>query len=147
MPTSNRPLPLINEDSAQYWQSARDHQLQIQRCLACGEPRFYPSLACHTCGHLAAEWFRVTGSGTVYSYTVVRRAGIGNFASRMPYTIALVALDEGPVMMANIMTADLGDVDADDPAAGVSIGAKVRLSYEDVTDDVSLPIFVVEPTS
>lgn len=144
MPELSRPLPLVNEDSAPYWQSARDHQLQIQRCLACGEPRFYPSLACHTCASLDAEWFPIAGRGTVYSYTVVRRAGVGTFASRMPYTIALVALDEGPVMMTNIMTDDLADVDADDPAAGVSIGTRVRLAYDDVTDDVTLPIFVVE---
>lgn len=142
MTTQNRPLPQVNEDSAPYWASARKHALKIQRCSACDRHRFYPTAICHFCGSLDFVWTPIEGTGTVHSYTVVHRAGVGAFAARMPYTVALVTLAEGPVMMANVLTADGQDIDADDPAAEVAIGTRVTVAYEDLTEEVTLPVFV-----
>jgi uncharacterized OB-fold protein len=137
MSAATRPLPLVTEDNAPYWRSARDHAAAMQRCTQCSQFRFYPSNACHHCGSLAAEWVPVSGEGTVYSYTVVHRAGVGAFAARMPFTVVLVTLDEGPTMMANLLD-DAGN----DVSDGVTIGMRVRMAYEDVTDDITLPVFV-----
>lgn len=136
MSTVARPLPRITEDSEPYWRSAREHATRIQRCTSCATHRFYPSRICHRCGGADTEWVPIGGQGTVYSYTVVERAGVGAFAERMPFTIVLVTLDEGPTMMANLL-----DATGDDVVEGVSIGMRVQMSYEDVTDDVTLPVF------
>lgn len=135
--TPARPLPRITEDSAPYWRSTREHATRLQRCGRCAHHRFYPSKACHECGSLEAEWVPISGQGAVYSYTVVHRAGVGAFAARMPFTVVLVTLDEGPTMMANLV-----DEQGRDLVEGIEIGMRVRMSYEDVTDEVTLPVFV-----
>jgi uncharacterized OB-fold protein len=137
MSAATRPLPLVTEDSAPYWHSAREHAARMQRCARCEQFSFYPSMACHHCGSLDREWLPISGGGEVYSYTVVHRAGVGAFAARMPYTLVLVTLDEGPTMMANLLD-DAGN----DVTEGVSIGMRVRMAYETVTDEITLPVFV-----
>jgi uncharacterized OB-fold protein len=140
MSATSRPLPLVTEDSAPYWASTREHATRIQRCTRCGEHTFYPSRACHACGSLDTEWVPVSGAGTVHSYTVVHRAGVGDFAARMPFTVVLVTLDEGPTMMANLLD-DAGN----DVTENVTIGMRVRMAYETVTDEITLPVFVPLP--
>jgi uncharacterized OB-fold protein len=72
----------------------------------------------------------------VYSFTVMQRAPAPEFASRAPYVVALVDLDEGPRMMANIVG---------DDALGVGIGERVRVCFEKRKDGFSIPQFVREP--
>lgn len=136
MSSTARPLPCITEDSEPYWRSAREHATRIQRCGHCATHRFYPSRVCHRCGSADTEWVLIGGRGTVYSHTVVERAGVGAFAERMPFTIVLVTLDEGPTMMANLLDAAGHDV-----VEGVSIGMRVQMSYEDLTEEITLPVF------
>jgi uncharacterized OB-fold protein len=128
-----RPLPRINRDSATYWESARAHELKLQRCNDCGKLRFYPSLSCHYCGSLDAEWTTVNGEGEVYTYSVVYRAPGAPFADLLPLVVAMVTLDEGPTMMSNVVGVDPSEV---------KIGMRVRLTYEDVNDACTLPVFV-----
>lgn len=56
------------------------------------------------------------GQGTVYSYTVIQEAPAG-FENQAPYILALVKLDEGAMV-----TAQLTDVDAE-----VTIGDRVEM--------------------
>jgi uncharacterized OB-fold protein len=57
-----------------------------------------------------------SGRGVVYSYTIVQEAPAG-FEEQAPYVLALVKLDEGP-----IITAQLTDVE--DP---IEIGMRVEM--------------------
>ncbi|SCW99091.1 DUF35 OB-fold domain-containing protein, acyl-CoA-associated [Pseudomonas sp. NFACC52] len=63
--------------------------------------------------------------------TVVHVAPYASVADRVPYVLALVALDEGPVMMSNIV-----DVATDD----VEIGMAVEVTFE-ARDGLQLPQF------
>lgn len=129
-----RPLPRINRDSAAYWQSAKEHNLKLQRCAKCERLRFYPSLSCHYCGSLDFDWTPISGRGEVYTYSVVHRAPGAPFADLIPLIVAMITLEEGPTMMANLI---------DIEQAAVKIGMPVELAYEDVTDDITLPVFRV----
>lgn len=135
MDAIDRPLPTVTPDSAPYWRSASEHALRLQRCDACGTFRFYPAPVCPACGGTGARWEEVGGGGAVYSVTVVHRPAGPAFADRVPMTLALVTLDEGPTMMATVSGAEPG---------GVAIGDRVRLDYEDVTADTTLPVFVLD---
>jgi len=55
------------------------------------------------------------------------------FAPRVPYVVALVELDEGPRMMANILGSD---------ALEVGIGDRVQVAFEDRGDGAMVPQFV-----
>ena len=127
-----RPLPTINRDSDPYWTSAREHALKFQRCSSCGEFRFYPSLACHVCSSLEFEWLPISGKAVVHTFSIVYRGPGSPFADLLPLVVAMVTLDEGPSMMTNIV---------DCPIEDVKIGMPVELTYEDVDDRITLPVF------
>ena len=59
---------------------------------------WYPDGACRFCGASAYAWSRVSGRGTLFSWSVVRRAFIPQLADRVPYVTGLVAFDEDPAV-------------------------------------------------
>lgn len=119
-----------------FWDSLRDHRVRVQRCSACGTYRYHPKERCARCQSRAAQWAPISGHGTVYSYTVVRRAPTPAYEADVPYAIVHVTMEEGFRMAATIRGMD--------PEA-VRIGLPVRLAYDDVTAEWTL--FVFEPAS
>jgi uncharacterized OB-fold protein len=124
--SGNLPAPVVNADSAPYWQGARDNKLLLQRCSDCGTLRFFPRYLCTECGSDDTGWVEATGRGTVHSFTVVHRAAFPEFQERTPYVVALIDLEEGPRMMSNIVGAD---------SLEVEIGDAVTVEFEDRGDD------------
>ena len=116
-----KPLPRPSPLSRPFWEGTKQGVLLLQRCTQCGHFIWTPLLACPRCLSEALEWTKVSGRGTVYSYTVVLRAATPAF--KAPYTVAIVELTEGP----RILT-DLIDVDPQD----VLIGMEVEVAFEDV---------------
>jgi len=91
----------------------RHWRLQKQRyglvgeiCPHCNAKIFPARDVCPECGREAKEPFRFSGKGSVYSYTVMQHAPVG-FERGLPYAIALVKLDEGPTVTAQLT--DIGD--------------------------------------
>jgi uncharacterized OB-fold protein len=120
-------LPRFPEpDSEPFWQATREHRLLYQVRPATGAPVFYPRR--FTVDEL--EWRESAGSGTIYSFTVIRQHGQAYFRGRVPYVVGFIDLDEGFRMLAEIGA---------DPAR-VRIGQRVAVSWED-HEDVSVPIF------
>jgi uncharacterized OB-fold protein len=113
--TDRLPEPIVNADSAPYWDGARHHKLLLQKCRACGTLRFFPRYLCTACGSEATEWTEVSGRGTVHSFTIVHRAAFPEFQANVPYVIALVDLAEGPRMMTNIVGEGALETEIDDP--------------------------------
>ena len=66
------------------------------------------------------ELYTFTGLGEVYSYTTIYDAPAG-FEQYAPYTVALVKLNEGP-----IVTAQLTDVNKDELAIGLPVEMVTR---------------------
>lgn len=124
--------PRLDPDNAEYFAAAADGRLVIQRCTDCGSPRFYPRLLCPDCHSDASEWMQASGKGTVYSYSVVWRAPLPQFAEMVPYAVALVDLDEGVRMFTRI----------DAPHDSIDIGDRVTCRMEKMSDDVGIPVFV-----
>jgi len=120
------PAPVVNADSAPYWEGARDGKLLLQRCSDCGTLRFFPRYLCTECGSDNTGWIEAAGQGTVHSFTVVHRAAFPEFQERTPYVVALIDLKEGPRMMSNIVGAD---------ALDVAIGDAVTVEFETRGDD------------
>jgi uncharacterized protein len=67
----------------------------------------------------------LTGQGVVYSYSTMYNAPKG-FEHQKPYTIALVQLDDGPML-----TAQLTDVEPDEVAIGMRVEMVTRKLRED----------------
>jgi uncharacterized OB-fold protein len=127
-----KPLPDPTPASRPYWEAAREHRLKIQRSKKTGEHIFYPRATSPFGPDDELEWVEVSGKGTVYSYTIARRPTSPAWANEGPYAIAIVELDEGPHLTANII---------DCPVDDVRIGMKVEVAFQDVTPEVTLVQF------
>jgi uncharacterized OB-fold protein len=129
---SSLPKPVANGDSLPYWNGARAQKLLIRKCQDCGELHFMPRLLCPTCWSENLEWVEAKGKGTIHSFTIIRRASSADFASQVPYVVALIDLEEGPRMLTNILGKD---------ALSASIGDSVQVTFEDRGDGAMIPQF------
>ncbi|HJU14835.1 MAG TPA: Zn-ribbon domain-containing OB-fold protein [Stellaceae bacterium] len=119
------PAPQVTPDTRAFWDAAAAGQLMIGKCAACGAVHYYPRAICPFCFSDRTELQRASGEGTVYTYSVMRRAPI-------PYAIAYVTLAEGPVMMTNIVDCDLDRI---------RVGQKVRLVFKPTEGGPPVPMF------
>ena len=71
------------------------------------------------------EHYKFSGRGSIYSFTVVRDAPAG-FEQFVPYPVALIKLEEG-----TIITAQLTDIDLDDIHIGMEVEMVTRKLKED----------------
>jgi uncharacterized OB-fold protein len=89
------PAPLIDADSAGFWEATREGRIALCRCTGCGAWLARPLERCSQCAEPTA-FAAVAGTGSIYSYIVVHHASVPAFAHLVPYVIALVEFDEGP---------------------------------------------------
>ena len=129
-----KPLPVVDAETQPYWDAAQQHKLKIQRCEDCSKYVFYPRALCPHCHGDRLAWTEASGEGTIYTFTIARRPAGPAFKADAPYVVALVELKEGVRMMTNIVTKDV---------SRVKIGQKVRVHFEDVTPEVTLPKFLL----
>lgn len=127
---TSRPLPSPTALSRPFWEAAREHRLKLQRCATCSAFRWTPQALCPECWSDAYEWTQVSGRGTLYSYTIVHRAPTTTFVT--PYIVAVVALEEGPLMLTQLIDCD--------PSA-VSMEMPVEVAFQTADENVSLYCF------
>ena len=125
-------LPRPTDTSAPYWQGCQQGELRLQQCDGCQHFQFYPRIMCSRCQHQSLSWVAASGKGRVASFTVVRR-GVSD-AYPTPYIVALIDLDEGPRMMSHVVGVD---------PESVAVGDDVRVSFEDWSDEITMPVFQV----
>lgn len=104
LPQSRKPLPSPTPETQHYWDGAKVGELRLQRCLepACGGRAYFPPRPfCPGCGSRRVEQFVASGRGRLASYVINHRPAPG-FEDEVPYAIAVVELEEGPRLMANI---------------------------------------------
>ena len=90
-----------------HWRlNSQRYALVGEVCPHCEVKIFPPRDICPDCGHEARETFKFSGRGEVYSFTTVYEAPAG-FEENAPYTVALVKLEEGPMLTAQLT--DLGE--------------------------------------
>lgn len=128
---SARAIPTPTPETAHFWQGAREGALLLQRCRPCARPYFPPRPFCPHCGSRDVEVFRASGRATLYSFTIHHRAMPGFEA---PYAIAVVALEEGPRMMTNI-------VDCPQTPDALVLDMPLEVAFQPVSDNISLPVF------
>jgi len=129
-----KPVPRPTPTEQPFYDACAAGKLVLQRCQSCGHVLFYPRTHCDTCQSDQLVWKDASGTGTVASYTVVRRGVSADFET--PYVIALIDLDEGPRMMSQIVGADLD---------GLTVGLSVKVDFAAWSEDITLPLFRLYP--
>jgi len=127
-----KPLPRPNSDTAPFWEACRRHELRFQKCSSCGHVRWPASILCPMCYSQEAEWILSSGKGTVYTFVVYHHAYHPAFKPELPYVTAVVALEEGPRFLTNIMGC---------PPEAVHCDMPVEVAWEDLEEGFSLPKF------
>ncbi len=94
-------------------------------CPHCEVKIFPPRDICPDCGREARTEYQFSGRGEVYSFTTVHDAPAGHEAYA-PYTVAVVRLEEGPRVTAQLT--DLGD-------QPVEIGMPVEMVTRKIGED------------
>ena len=151
-PLQYRGMTLVVPDNdsewAEYFASARRHQLVVRACRECGLMRYPPTHACPWCASLTWTWREVSGRGTIHSYEVVAQAIQPGFKDATPYVVVLVELDEQrgqPTpdealrMIGNLVRPN----GAMEEAGRAAINARVRVLFQDLADHLALPQFTL----
>ena len=117
-----KPLPQPTSITKPFWDGTKEHVLRLQKCLSCGQPFYYARNVCPHCLSDQLEWFNASGKGKVYSFTVAHRPTFPAFAADVPMVIAIIELEEGPMISSTLV-----DVEP----ASVKVGMPVQIVYED----------------
>ncbi len=96
------------------------YRLVGERCDRCGAVLFPPRDVCPECEAPAKTPFTFSGRGEIYSYSTVYHPPAG-FQDSAPYAVALVRLEEGP-----LVAAQLTDVEAKEVAIGMPVEMVTR---------------------
>jgi uncharacterized protein len=127
-----KPLPIVDADSKEFWDGCQRHEFQMQKCDQCHSFYFPPGPICPHCFSTNFKWEKLSGQAEVYSFVIVRRSPGPDWDADVPYVMADIQLAEGPKMISNVVGCKPEDV---------KIGMKVQVTFDDVTEAVSLPKF------
>jgi hypothetical protein len=119
------PAPSVNPENKPFFDAASEGKLLIKRCNSCGRSHFYPRAICPHCFSDKTEWLQAKGTGTVYSWSVLRRVP-------EPYCIAYVTLAEGVTILTNLVDCDFD---------AVRIGQTVRVVFKPSEGGPPVPMF------
>jgi uncharacterized OB-fold protein len=128
-------LPDVDDPVASpFWAGAREGRLVMQRCGHCGALRWTPRNTCPECLQPGGTWTEIETGGTIWSFAVYHRAFSPAFEDAVPYNVALVRLDAGPMMITNVEA----------PLEDLSIDARVHAVFRAVDDKVTLVRFALD---
>lgn len=131
-----KPLPHIDQANRPYWQGLKEGRVTFLTCASCDRMRVYTFRKCPHCGSEDTRWTELPGTGEIWSLGRFHQVYFEGFREEVPYTVAIVHLDDGPRVYSNIV---------ETAAEDVKIGARVEPVFDAVTEDVTLLKFRVRP--
>jgi uncharacterized OB-fold protein len=132
-----REAPPSHTFSKPYWDGTRERKLLLQYDPATKRYQFYPRPTGLASGRRKLEWREVSGKGEVFTYTVARRTR-EPFRGHEPFLIAMVTLDEGVNVMANMVDCRLDEI---------RIGLRVKPYWAPLPNGTNLLMFTPDRNS
>ena len=120
------PAPPISAENKPFFDASARGVLALKDCDACGRFHYYPRALCPHCFSDRTRWVDAVGTGTIYSYSVLR------LGTPVPFALAYVQLAEGPRMLTNIVDCDLD---------ALEVGMAVRVVFKPAADGTMVPMF------
>jgi uncharacterized OB-fold protein len=131
VPAYEKPLPAVNSSDKEFWEAAHRHELRAYRCLNCGA--YYSQVSdCLACSNPRMAWVKVSGRGRVFTFCVFHQLYHPAWKADLPYNVAWIKLEEGPLLLSNLVGCQNSEICVDMP---------VEVVYDDITPDLSLPKF------
>ncbi|WP_370273438.1 Zn-ribbon domain-containing OB-fold protein [Pseudooceanicola nitratireducens] len=113
------PSPPVNPESKPFWDAAAKGTFLIRHCPACDQAHWYPRTICPLCHQADTEWRESPGTGTIYTWTHMRKSPRG------PFALAYLELDEGPRVYVQFRPED---------SENLEIGKRARIMFHPVKD-------------
>ena len=112
-----------------FWREIPErYNLEASKCGSCGDMHFPPREVCPKCrrasiGRMTPQ--KLSGRGTIVEFTRVHKAAPG-YEMLVPYFVALVQTEEGPVLTGQIV---------DSPPDAIKAGAPVKAVFRRLGED------------
>jgi uncharacterized OB-fold protein len=120
--------------TARFWrENASMYNLIASKCKACGSMHFPPRAFCPECHRRSIgkiERFQLKGEGEIFSYSIVHEA-TPDLEMQKPYVLAMVRMDEGVMLTAQVVDCRMEDV-----RIGMRVRAVLRKLSEEGPDGV-----------
>lgn len=131
----HKQVPVPDEDTLAFWEGCRRQRLLIQQCDDCHTFRFPPSPLCRVCLSSLATWREDPGRGEVLTFCVYHAELAGPaWRHELPYVVAVVGLESSGVKILSQLLCDAFTC--------VHIGLTVRIVFERISEQITLPKFV-----
>jgi uncharacterized OB-fold protein len=108
-----------------FWEAAAAGRFVLPWCGYCGKTHWFPRGVCPHCLSTKIDWKESRGVGEIHSFSV-------NRLGKEPSVLAYVALEEGPLMLTNVVDADPDTL---------SIGMKVKVTFRPAEGEAPVPRF------
>jgi uncharacterized OB-fold protein len=119
----------MKEGVARFWREIpQRYNFMGNRCENCGQVFFPPRESCPTCRRKSIgkmKDIKLSGKGEVITYSIIH-VGPSGFEEQTPYPIAIIKLEEGPQVTAQIV---------DSPLEEIKIGMKVESTFRKIQQD------------
>jgi uncharacterized OB-fold protein len=126
--------PYADEHTQPFWDAALEGRLTASKCTTCGTYIMPPQPRCFVDQNDTFEFVELPGTGTVYTFTIVRHPLAPHLVDVVPYVSAVIELDgtqgAGARMLLNII-----DVDPE----SVKVGDKVNVIFDKISDTLAIP--------
>ena len=120
---------MANGAVPRFWREIpQRYNLIGNQCGACNRIYFPPRESCPYCRRKSMDKMKnvkLSGKGKIVTYSIIHVAP-EQFEGQAPYPIAVIKLDEGPRITAQIVDCDIDDV---------KIGVKVQSTFRKIQED------------
>jgi uncharacterized OB-fold protein len=110
--------PVVGEDDRFFWDGVEEGRLLLRQCAQCERIQHPPSPMCPACGSLEWTTKQMSGRGTVHSWIVSRHP---TQLDEAPRVVAIIALDEGPRFVSNLIDVEPTDVTNEMPVVAIFV--------------------------
>ena len=129
---TDKPIPKPTPETEPFWAGCAEGELRLQECQSCGHVQYPPRKLCSACFSQEVVWKKVSGRGTIRSWSTVVAPGAPGFNEEVPFLSVLVALEEGPTMLSVLRHCTAEDVHFDMP---------VEVIFEKRSEAIHIPYF------
>ncbi|MGM4929583.1 Zn-ribbon domain-containing OB-fold protein [Tardiphaga sp. 619_E2_N8_5] len=124
-------MPEVDDLNRPFWEGCCQGVLRVQRARGSGGHVFPPSSVDPKTLNDDLEWVDVSGKGVLWSWIVMHQRYFSAFQDELPYVVAFVALDEGPMMMSTLT----GPIDS------LACGQRLTVEFHSIDAEISIPKF------
>jgi uncharacterized protein len=128
------PIPEPDELTEFFWRGIQEHELWILKCDSCGKFVHWPRPVCRFCLATSLAPTRVSGRGSLHTWTIPQQPFDPYYRDHLPYVLAVVQLQEQPGLMVVTNIVDCSEAD-------LRIDLPLEVTFREVGPGCTLPLF------